>query len=102
MALAALAAPASLQTKDVVAVAMGNKNFTTLVKLVKSAGLVSTLQGKGPFTILAPTNAAFAKVPASLLAKLGKDKALLRKVLTYHVIPGRILAKDLKSMSAKT
>ena len=99
---AALFAPASLQNKDIVDVAAGNKNFTTLVKLVKAAGLVDTLKGPGPFTVLAPTNAAFAKVPKSLLTKLMNDKALLTKVLTYHVIPGNIMAKDLKTMSAPT
>lgn len=104
LAACALLAPASLQTKSntIVDVAMGNKEFTTLVSLVKSAGLVNTLKGAGPFTVLAPTNAAFAKVPKPLLAKLGKDKALLKKVLTYHVIPGRVLSTDLKAMSAKT
>ena len=81
---------------DIVDIAAGSKDFTTLVSLVKSAGLVDTLKGKGPFTVLAPTNAAFAKVPKSILEKLGKDKALLTKVLTYHVIAGNVMAKDLK------
>jgi uncharacterized surface protein with fasciclin (FAS1) repeats len=96
-ALAVLVVPSFAAEKDIVDIAAGNKDFSTLVSLVKAAGLVDTLKGKGPFTVLAPTNAAFAKVPKAILEKLGADKALLTKVLTYHVIAGEVYAKDLKN-----
>ena len=100
--------PASAATytagKDLVAVAAGADNFKTLVAAVKAAGLVETLQGKGPFTIFAPTDAAFAKLPAgtveSLLKPENRDK--LVAILTYHVVPGKVLAADVKTMEAKT
>lgn len=105
--LAALAAsllvvPAMAQEKDIVDTAVGAGQFTTLVKLVQAAGLVDTLKSAGPFTVLAPTDAAFAKLPKSLVDKLMSDKALLVKVLTYHVVPGTILSSDLKTMNAKS
>ena len=94
-ALAAPAAPSAASAGNCVVVASSNKNFSTLVALVKQAGLVKTLSGKGPFTIMAPTNAAFAKLkktaPATFTA-VTTDKALLTKVLTYHVIPGKVPA----------
>ena len=90
--------------KDLVAVASGADNFKTLVAAVKAAGLVETLQGKGPFTIFAPTDAAFAKLPAgtveSLLKPENRDK--LVAILTYHVVPGKAMAADVKTMEAKT
>lgn len=90
--------------KDLVSVASGAENFKTLVAAVKAAGLVDTLQGKGPFTVFAPTDAAFAKLPAgtveSLLKPENRDK--LVAILTYHVIPGKVLAADVKTMQAKT
>jgi uncharacterized surface protein with fasciclin (FAS1) repeats len=96
-AIAASAPAATTQTaatkKTVVTVAAGDKRFTTLVALVKQAGLVKTLSGKGPFTVFAPTNAAFAKLKQAApdtYAAVASDKALLRKVLTYHVVPKRI------------
>jgi len=80
------------QTKDVVDIAIGSKDHTTLVAAVKAADLVTTLKGKGPFTVFAPTNAAFDKLPAgtveSLLKPENKDK--LAKILTYHVVSGNI------------
>ena len=92
-ALAAPAAQSKASAGNCVVVASGNRNFSTLVALVKQAGLVATLSGKGPFTIMAPTNAAFAKLkitaPATFKA-VTTDKALLTKVLTYHVIPKRV------------
>ena len=97
-------APAAAHTeraaagKTVVAVAAGDKRFTTLVALVKQAGLAGTLSGKGPFTVFAPTNAAFAKLKRAApdtFAAVASDKALLRKVLTYHV-----LAKSVSSGAA--
>jgi uncharacterized surface protein with fasciclin (FAS1) repeats len=90
--------------KDLVSVASGAENFKTLVAAVKAAGLVETLQGKGPFTVFAPTDEAFAKLPAgtveSLLKPENRDK--LVAILTYHVVPGKVLAADVKTMEAKT
>jgi transforming growth factor-beta-induced protein len=93
----ALAGSAMAQQKDIVDTAVANGKFTTLVKLVQEAGLVDALKGKGPFTVLAPTDEAFAKLPKDLLAKVGSDKELLKKVLTYHVIPGQIMSSALKN-----
>jgi uncharacterized surface protein with fasciclin (FAS1) repeats len=80
------------QTKDVVDIAIGSKDHTTLVAAVKAADLVSTLKGDGPFTIFAPTNAAFDKLPAGTVARLLKpeSKQALTGVLTYHVVAGNI------------
>ncbi len=102
--VSALALPVLAQspTKDIVDTAAGNANFSTLVSLVKSAELVSTLKSKGPFTVFAPTNAAFAKVPKATLDALGKDKKALQGVLTYHVVAGEVLAKDVVKMNGKS
>jgi uncharacterized surface protein with fasciclin (FAS1) repeats len=87
----------AMKTSDtIVDVASGNPDFSTLVTAVTKADLASTLSGKGPFTVFAPTNAAFAKVPADQLNALLADEAQLTKVLTYHVVPGKVLAADLK------
>lgn len=94
--------PARTSEKDIVDTAVAAGSFKTLAKLVTDAGLVDTLKGAGPFTVLAPTDAAFAKVPKKVLAALGADKALLTKVLTYHVISGNVMAKDLKAGNVKT
>ena len=92
------------RTGDIVDVAAGNKSFTTLVAAVKAAGLVDTLKGKGPYTVFAPTDAAFAKLPKGTLQSLLKpeNKKKLVSILTYHVVPGRVLAKDVKSGRVKT
>jgi uncharacterized surface protein with fasciclin (FAS1) repeats len=84
--------------KDIVDNAMGAKSVSTLVTLVKQAGLVETLKGSGPFTVFAPTNAAFDKLPKAAVAALQDpaNAAKLKGVLTYHVIPGRLVAADLK------
>ena len=84
--------------KDIVDNAMAAKSVSTLVSAVKAAGLVETLKGAGPFTVFAPTNAAFDKLPKGALAGLmdPASKAKLTGVLTYHVIPGRLVAADLK------
>jgi uncharacterized surface protein with fasciclin (FAS1) repeats len=74
--------------KSIVANAVNSPDHTTLVSLVKKAGLVDALMGPGPFTVFAPTNAAFAKIPSATLTAVGNDKALLTKVLTYHVVAG--------------
>ena len=80
------------QTKDVVDIAIGSADHTTLVAAVKAADLVTTLKGKGPFTVFAPTNAAFAKLPAGTIETLLKpeNKAQLAKILTYHVVSGNL------------
>jgi uncharacterized surface protein with fasciclin (FAS1) repeats len=84
-------------TKNIIANAMNSKDHTTLVAAVKAAGLVDTLQGTGPFTVFAPTNAAFAKLPAGTVDMLLKpeSRSALTKVLTYHVVPGRLDAETL-------
>jgi uncharacterized surface protein with fasciclin (FAS1) repeats len=90
--------------KTIVGVAVGAGQFNTLVAAVKAAGLVDTLNGAGPFTVFAPTDEAFAKLPAgtveTLLKPENKDK--LVAILTYHVLAGKIMAADVKTMSAKT
>lgn len=90
-------------TQDIVDTAVGAGQFKTLVALVQKAGLVDALKGDGPFTVFAPTDAAFAKLPKSLVAKLTADTELLKKVLTYHVVAGKVLSTDLKNgLKAKT
>jgi len=79
--------------KDIVDTAVAADDFNTLVTAVKAAGLVETLKGEGPFTVFAPTDAAFAKIPAKTLEGLLADKEALAKVLTYHVVPGKVLAE---------
>jgi uncharacterized surface protein with fasciclin (FAS1) repeats len=96
------AIPARTNEKDIVDTAVAAGSFKTLVKLVKDAGLVETLKSEGPFTVLAPTDAAFAKVPKAVLKKLAGNKALLKSVLTYHVISGKVLSTDLKEGSVAT
>src|SRR6476469_3839147 len=85
------------KSKDIIDNAVNSKDHTTLVAAVKAAGLVETLQGEGPFTVFAPTNAAFDKLPAGTVDNLLKpeNKAALTSVLTYHVVPGRIDSKEL-------
>ncbi len=89
---------------DLVAVASGAGSFNTLVAAVKAAGLVETLQGKGPFTIFAPTDEAFAKLPTGTVENLLKpeNKDQLIAILTYHVVAGKVMAADVKTMQAKT
>ncbi len=88
-------------TKDIVAVAASNDSFTTLVAAVKAAGLVETLQSKGPFTVFAPTDEAFAKLPAGTLESLLKpeNRQQLVDILTYHVVSGAVYAKDAAKLS---
>ena len=87
-------------SKNIVENAVNSKDHTTLVAAVKAAGLVDTLEGPGPFTVFAPTNEAFAKLPNGAVDNLllPENKPQLVKVLTYHVVPGRITAQDLKAM----
>ncbi|MEO2001813.1 MAG: fasciclin domain-containing protein, partial [Pirellulales bacterium] len=86
----------TVSAKDIVDVAAGNDSFSTLVAAVKAAGLVETLKGDGPFTVFAPTNEAFAKLPEGTVEGLLKpeNKQKLIAILTYHVVPGKVLAKD--------
>jgi uncharacterized surface protein with fasciclin (FAS1) repeats len=97
-------AQAADEPGDIVAVASSAGSFKTLVAAVKAAGLVETLQGKGPFTVFAPTDDAFAKLPAGTVEDLLKpeNKEKLVAILTYHVVPGKVMAADVKTMQAKT
>jgi len=113
-ALALVAAPAAARspmvggaaiysTKTIVQNALNSRDHTTLVAAVQAAGLVDTLSSKGPFTVFAPTNAAFAKLPTGTVETLVKpeNKDTLTKILTYHVVPGRITAGQIASMAAR-
>jgi uncharacterized surface protein with fasciclin (FAS1) repeats len=88
--------PSLVSTAETIA---NNPQLSTLNSLIVKAGLVDTLKGTGPFTVFAPTNEAFAKVPAKTLADIGADPARLRAVLTYHVIPAKVMAADIKNNS---
>jgi uncharacterized surface protein with fasciclin (FAS1) repeats len=98
LAVSALA----VQAKDIVDTAVAAGSFKTLAAALQAAGLVDTLKGKGPFTVFAPTDEAFAKIPKADLDALLKDKAKLTAVLTYHVVPGTVMAKDVKAGKVKT
>ena len=88
--------------QDIVDIAAGSETFTTLVAAVQAAGLVETLKADGPYTVFAPTNEAFAKLPAGTVENLLKpeNRAELVKVLTYHVVPGKVYAKDVIKLKA--
>ena len=101
IASASTAAPQARTSQNIVQVASGAPQFSTLVSLIKKAGLVKTLSGKGPFTVLAPTNAAFAKVPKATLNKIASNKAMLTKVLTYHVIAGKAPASAVVKLNGQ-
>jgi uncharacterized surface protein with fasciclin (FAS1) repeats len=90
------------QTKDIVDTAVAAGSFTTLAKALMAADLVATLKGPGSFTVFAPTDDAFAKLPAGTLDNLLKpeNKAVLRRVLTYHVVPGTVMAADVVKVSS--
>ena len=89
--------------KDIVDTAISAGSFNTLVTAVQAAGLVETLKGEGPFTVFAPTDEAFAKLPEGTLEALLEDKAELAAILTYHVVPGKVMAADVVKLdSAKT
>jgi uncharacterized surface protein with fasciclin (FAS1) repeats len=95
-------AAVAVQAKDIVETAVAAGQFKTLATALQTAGLVDTLKGKGPFTVFAPTDEAFAKVPKDQLDALLKDKAKLTAVLTYHVVPGKVMAADVKAGKVKT
>lgn len=102
---AALAMPAYAQDMDIVDTAVANGSFTTLAAALTAAGLVDTLKGEGPFTVFAPTDAAFAALPAGTVEDLLKpeNKDQLVAVLTYHVVPGKVMSTDLtEGMTAAT
>ncbi|OUL25589.1 fasciclin domain-containing protein [Nostoc sp. 106C] len=98
------AGSSNTQSKTLVGLAESNASFTTLTKALKAAGLTATLEGKDNFTIFAPTDAAFSKLPQDAVRDLLKpeNKEVLVKILTYHVVPGRVLASDLKSGEVKS
>ena len=98
IALASLSA----QAADIVDTAVAAGNFKTLVTALKAAGLVDTLKGPGPFTVFAPTDEAFAKIPKADLDKLLANKAKLKSVLTYHVVPGKVMSTDIKPGKVKS
>lgn len=96
------AAAVAAQAKDIVDTAVAAGDFKTLAAALEKAGLASTLKGPGPFTVFAPTDAAFAKVPKADLDALLADKTKLVAVLTYHVVPGKVMAQDVKPGKVKT
>jgi uncharacterized surface protein with fasciclin (FAS1) repeats len=87
---------------DIVDTAVAAGSFTTLAAALKAAGLVETLKGKGPFTVFAPTDEAFAKLPAGTVDGLLKDIPALKKILTYHVVSGKVMAADVAKMKSAT
>ena len=103
-AATAFAMPAFAQDKDIVDTAVANGSFNTLAAALTAAGLVETLKGEGPFTVFAPTDAAFAALPAGTVEDLLKpeNKDKLVSILTYHVVPGKVMAKDVKAGMVKT
>ena len=86
--------------KNIVETAIDSGSFTTLVTAVKAADLVKTLSGPGPFTVFAPNDEAFAKLPEGTIEALLKDKTKLTSILTYHVVPGKVMAADIKTLSS--
>ncbi|GGR35229.1 fasciclin domain-containing protein [Deinococcus ruber] len=101
--LAAFTLGSALAEDSIAGIVSKDPQFSTLLAALKAAGLDKTLAGKGPFTVFAPTNAAFAKIPKATLTALLKNKAQLTKVLTYHVVAGNVMAADVMKMtSAKT
>ena len=98
----AFSSTAAFAAKDIVDTAVAAGNFNTLVTAIKAAGLVETLKGKGPYTVFAPTDEAFAKIPKADLDALIADKAKLAAVLTYHVVPGKVMAKKVKAGDINT
>jgi uncharacterized surface protein with fasciclin (FAS1) repeats len=102
IALTLSASALAVQAKDIVDTAVAAGSFKTLATALTAAGLIDTLKGKGPFTVFAPTDEAFAKIPKADLDALLKDKAKLTAVLTYHVVSGKVMAKDVKAGKVKT
>ena len=102
IAAAAPSKPATPSQKNIVQTAVAAGQFKTLVSLVKQAGLAGALSGRGPLTVFAPTDAAFAKVPKATLAALAKNKAELKAVLLYHVVKGKVTASQASMLTSAT
>lgn len=92
--------PAATAESDIIETAVAAGSFNTLAKAIEAAGLTETLKGKGPFTVFAPTDEAFAKLPKGTVEALLKDKAKLAAILTYHVVPGNVASSDVAGMSS--
>ena len=92
--------PSPTATADIIETAAAAGSFTTLAKAIEAADLTATLKGEGPFTVFAPTDEAFAKLPKGTLDALLKDKAKLAAILTYHVVPGNVMSKEVAGMSS--
>jgi uncharacterized surface protein with fasciclin (FAS1) repeats len=101
IAAAPLAARAQMAEKDIVETAVAAGSFKTLATALGAAGLVETLKGAGPFTVFAPTDEAFAKIPKATLDALLKDKEALKQVLLYHVVAGKVMAADVVKLNGK-
>ncbi|WP_242482644.1 fasciclin domain-containing protein [Thiocystis violacea] len=97
-----MAKPVGAESSDIVDVAVAAGSFETLVAALKAAGLVETLKGEGPFTVFAPTDDAFAKIPKADLDALLADKEALTAILTYHVVPGKVMAADVAGLKSAT
>lgn len=91
-----------MNTKTIVDIASADSNFSTLVTAIKAAGLAETLSGEGPYTVFAPTNDAFAKLPEGTVESLLQDKEKLATILTYHVVPGKVLSADVLNLTSAT
>lgn len=102
LALGVAARAAQAPDKNIAEIAVSNPNFSTLVKALTAAGLVDTLKGDGPYTVFAPTNEAFAKIKPATLNALLNNKEALKKVLLYHVVPGKIMAADVVKLKNGT
>jgi transforming growth factor-beta-induced protein len=102
VALGISARAAQAPDKNIAEIAVSNPNFSTLVKALTAADLVDTLKGDGPFTVFAPTNAAFAKIKPATLNALLNNKEALKKVLLYHVVPGKVMAADVVKLKNGT
>ena len=98
----AISSLSAFAAKDIVDTAVAAGNFKTLAVALKAADLVNTLKGKGPYTVFAPTDEAFAKIPKADLDALLANKEKLSAVLTYHVVPGKVMAKDVKAVDVAT
>lgn len=99
---AAVSEESTMNTKTIVDIASEDSNFSTLVAAVKAAGLAETLSGEGPFTVFAPTNEAFAKLPEGTVESLLQDKEKLAVILTYHVVSGKVMAADVTQLPKAT
>jgi uncharacterized surface protein with fasciclin (FAS1) repeats len=99
---ASVAPVEATNTKTIVDIAAADSNFSTLVTAVKAAGLAETLSGEGPYTVFAPTNEAFAKLPEGTVESLLQDKERLAQILTYHVVPGKVMSADVLNLTTAT